>query len=135
MTKVKQNNKGITLIALVVTIVVLLILAGITITALFGDNGLITRAKIADQKTKEGAQNDISAIEDLGAQLNTIVNGTGDNPPGITPTSTIEELMANASKDNEIVLDKYGNPIKVPAGFKILAHGTRKWKSYSRIYL
>ena len=125
MTKVKQNNKGITLIALVVTIVVLLILAGITITALFGDNGLITRAKIADQKTQEGAQNDISAIEDLGEQLNTIVNGTGDNPPGITPTSTIEELMANASTNNELVLDKYGNKIRVPAGFKILAHGTQ----------
>lgn len=121
-----RENKGITLIALVVTIVVLLILAGITITSLFGDNGLITRAKIADQKTKEGAQKDIEAIEDLGAQLNTIVNGTGDNPPGITPTSTIEELMANESTDNEIVLDKYGNPVKVPAGFKILAHGTRK---------
>ncbi|MGN1270158.1 MAG: Tfp pilus assembly protein FimT/FimU, partial [Clostridia bacterium] len=131
MTKEKQNSKGITLIALVVTIVVLLILAGITIAALFGDNGLIERAKIADQKTKEGAANDISAIENLDAQVNKIVNGTGDNPPGITPTSTIEELMANASTDNEIVLDKYGNPVKVPAGFKILAHGTRKWKPYS----
>ena len=124
MTKVKQNNKGITLIALDVTIVVLLILAGITITALFGDNGLITRAKIADQKTKEGAQNDISAIEDLGAQVNTIVNG-----------QTIESLMARASNKNETVLDKYGNKIRVPAGFKILAHGTRKWKPYSRIYI
>ena len=49
-TKIKQE-KGITLIALVVTIVVLLILAGITITALFGDNGLITRAL---QVAKEG---------------------------------------------------------------------------------
>ena len=35
-----KNNKGITLIALVVTIVVLLILAGISINALIGDNGL-----------------------------------------------------------------------------------------------
>ena len=60
MTKVKQNNKGITLIALVVTIVILLILAGISITALFGENGLIERAKIADQKTKkEGAKEQI----------------------------------------------------------------------------
>ena len=82
MTKVKQNNKGITLIALVVTIVVLLILAGITITALFGENGLIERAKIADQKTKEGAQNDIEAIKNLGTQVNTILNGgtSGENP-------------------------------------------------------
>ena len=129
-----RQEKGITLIALVVTIVVLLILAGITITALFGDNGLITRAKIADQKTKEGAQNDISAIEDLGVQLNTIVNGTTGGSEEEPPTkSRLEELMETAATDNETVYDKYGNPIKVPAGFKILAHGTRKWKSYSRI--
>ncbi|MGN1269980.1 MAG: Tfp pilus assembly protein FimT/FimU [Clostridia bacterium] len=124
MTKVKQNNKGITLIALVVTIVVLLILAGISITALFGDNGLITRAKIADQKTKEGAQNDIEAIENLDEQVDVMINGP-----------TIETLMTKASTKNETVYDKYGNKIRVPAGFKILAHGTRKWKSYSRIYL
>ncbi|MGN1269272.1 MAG: Tfp pilus assembly protein FimT/FimU [Clostridia bacterium] len=82
MTKEKQNSKGITLIALVVTIVVLLILAGITIAALFGENGLIERAKIADQKTKEGAQNDIEAIKNLGTQVNTILNGgtSGENP-------------------------------------------------------
>lgn len=39
------NQKGITLIALVVTIVVLLILAGVSINALFGNNGIISRAK------------------------------------------------------------------------------------------
>ncbi|MGN1269418.1 MAG: Tfp pilus assembly protein FimT/FimU [Clostridia bacterium] len=125
MTKEKQNSKGITLIALVVTIVVLLILAGITITALFGENGLIERAKIADKKTAEGAQNDISAIKGLDAQVDAIITGK----------ETIESLMARASNQNETVLDKYGNKIRVPAGFKILAHGTRKWKSYSRIYL
>ena len=38
------NQKGITLIALVVTIVVLLILAGVSINALFGNNGIISRA-------------------------------------------------------------------------------------------
>ena len=125
MTKVKLNSKGITLIALVVTIVVLLILAGITITALFGENGLIERAKIADQKTKEGAQNDIEAIENLDEQVDVMING---------PT-TMEDLMTKASKYNKTVYDKYGNKIRVPAGFKILAHGTRKWKPYSRIYI
>lgn len=64
-----NTQKGITLIALVVTIVVLLILAGISITALYGDNGLITRAKIADQKTNEAIQNDIEAINNIAEQL------------------------------------------------------------------
>ncbi|MGN1269989.1 MAG: Tfp pilus assembly protein FimT/FimU, partial [Clostridia bacterium] len=110
MTKEKQNSKGITLIALVVTIVVLLILAGITITAIFGDNGLIIRAKIADQKTKEGAQDDIEAIESLDEQVDTILNG---------PT-TMEDLMREKAKYNKTVYDKYGNKITVPKGFKIV---------------
>lgn len=47
----KQKNTGITLIALVITIVVLLILAGVTITTLTGDNGIITKANEAKENT------------------------------------------------------------------------------------
>lgn len=48
-----KNNKGITLIALVVTIIILLILAGVSIMTLTGDNGIITRAsKAANQVEK-----------------------------------------------------------------------------------
>lgn len=42
-----RGQKGITLVALVVTIIVLIILAGISVSLLVGDNGLITRAKEA----------------------------------------------------------------------------------------
>ena len=45
MNKTKRNARGITLIALVITIIVLLILAGVTIAALSGDNGILTKAK------------------------------------------------------------------------------------------
>ena len=48
------NNKGITLVALVITIVILLILAGIAISLLTGENGLFARAKQAKEKTVEG---------------------------------------------------------------------------------
>ena len=41
-TKVKENQKGITLIALVITIIVLLILASVSISMLTGDNGILT---------------------------------------------------------------------------------------------
>ena len=50
-----KKYEGITLIALVITIIVLLILAGITIATLTGENGLLQRAEEAAQKTKEGA--------------------------------------------------------------------------------
>ena len=43
-TKVKENQKGITLIALVITIIILLILASVSIAMLTGDNGILTRA-------------------------------------------------------------------------------------------
>ena len=53
MLKKKQENKGITLVALVVTIVVLLILAGVTITALTGDNGILSQVARAKQENEK----------------------------------------------------------------------------------
>ena len=47
MDKSKKRNKGITLIALVITIIVLILLAGVTITLVVGDSGLIEKAKDA----------------------------------------------------------------------------------------
>ena len=52
MFKLENKNKGITLIALVVTIVILLILAGISIGALTGDNGIINQAHTAKEDTE-----------------------------------------------------------------------------------
>ena len=49
-----KRDKGITLVALVITTIVLLILAGVTINALSGDNGLLKRAAEAKKKTEEG---------------------------------------------------------------------------------
>ena len=49
-----RNQKGITLIALVITIIVLLILAGVSIAMLTGDNGILTRAGDAKQAQIEG---------------------------------------------------------------------------------
>ncbi len=48
-----MRNKGITLIALVITIIILLILAAVTIATLTGENGIITKAMEAKQKTEE----------------------------------------------------------------------------------
>ena len=48
-----RDTKGITLIALIITIIVLLILAGVTIITLTGENGILKRATTAGQKTNE----------------------------------------------------------------------------------
>ena len=49
-----RNQKGVTLIALVITIIVLLILAGVSIAMLTGDNGILTQAKSAKISQIEG---------------------------------------------------------------------------------
>ena len=51
-----RKNQGITLIALVITVIVLLILAGVTIATLTGDNGILTRAEQAKEKTEEAQE-------------------------------------------------------------------------------
>ena len=56
--KKKEKNNGITLIALVVTIVVLIILAGISISVILGENGLVEKAKRAATQTEEAVAND-----------------------------------------------------------------------------
>ena len=74
-TKIKQE-KGITLIALVITIVVLLILAGVTINALFGNSGIIEKAKEAQSKMNEAIENDLEGINELNQWMDNQVNET-----------------------------------------------------------
>ena len=75
-----QNNyskqRGITLIALVVTIVVLLILAGVSINAVFGQDGIIKRAKYAQNKMDQATQNDLDSINELNNWIDGKINGT-----------------------------------------------------------
>ena len=74
-TNNKRTQKGITLIALVVTIVVLLILAGVSLNAIFSENGLINRAKDAQNKMDQATQNDLAQLDELDSWLENQVNG------------------------------------------------------------
>ena len=63
-----RKDKGITLIALVVTIIVLLILAGISISMLTGQNGILNRAKEAKEQTTVSQKNEeeiLNTMQDL----------------------------------------------------------------------
>ena len=57
-----KDNKGITLIALVITIIVLLILAGVSIALLTGDNGVLNRATTSQDVEKVAAGKDQVAL-------------------------------------------------------------------------
>ena len=78
-----SNQTGITLIALVVTIVVLLILAGVSLNAIFSENGIIKRAKDAQNKMDQATQNDLDSINELNNWIDGKINGSsGENTTG-----------------------------------------------------
>ena len=76
MKKTLKNTNGITLIALVVTIVVLLILAGVSINAVFGQDGIIQKAKDAQNRMDEATKNDLDSINSLNEWIDGKINGT-----------------------------------------------------------
>ena len=117
-----SNQTGITLIALVVTIVVLLILAGVSVNALFGNSGIIEKAKEAQNKMDNATENDQKQIGELTNWINNQVNGTtgGNN----TTTNKLSALVGTVVDKNTKAEDAYGNKITIPKGFKIVAHGT-----------
>ena len=69
MLKLKNNKNGITLIALVITIVVLLILAGISISTLTGNNGILTKSINAKEKTQDAEDKEKIQIAISEAQI------------------------------------------------------------------
>ena len=73
--KIKQE-KGITLIALVVTIVVLLILAGVSISLVLNNNGVISKAKDARDKYAEAQTNDEKQLNEVSDWIDTKVGDT-----------------------------------------------------------
>ena len=123
------KERGITLIALVVTIVVLLILAGVSINAIFSENGIIKRAQDAQNKMNNAQESDLNALNDLDKWINNQVNGItgggttgGDANPSTTPK--ISTLVGKVVDKNTKAEDAYGNKITIPKGFKVVAHGT-----------
>ena len=128
-----SNQTGITLIALVVTIVVLLILAGVSLNAIFSENGIIKRAQDAQNKMDQAAENDQKGINELSNWLDSKINGnsggntTGGNTTGGDDTSTTQKISTLVGKvvdKNTKAEDAYGNKITIPKGFKVVAHGT-----------
>ena len=72
-----KSNKGITLIALVITIIVLLILAGVTIAALSGDNGILRRATEAKEQTNQKNDEETEKIGGYESTIDQYVDGNG----------------------------------------------------------
>ena len=94
MEKFIKKTKGITLIALVVTIVVLLILAGVSINMVLGENGIVTKAKDARDKTEQAKQNDLAQLDKLDNWITNNVNGNGNSTE---PSTLVKQITNNGT--------------------------------------
>ena len=108
MKELKNNRqKGITLIALVVTIVVLIILATVSILAVFGDNGIIARAQTAKDTHEKGKADETNTLDDYASYIGNYLDGKGGSSGGNIDPDTGWDL------DKVTIIDG-GNGTKVP---------------------
>ena len=92
-----REKRGITLIALVVTIVVLLILAGITISLVFSENGVITKAKEAKEETRGAAVEEARDMWELDKSLTEYVGGS---------SQSLDELLDSLESQKQITAEE-----------------------------
>ena len=85
-----DRQRGITLIALVVTIVVLIILATVSILAVFGDNGIIARAQTAKDTHEEGKADETNTLDDYASYIGNYLDGKGGSSGGDDTTKPVE---------------------------------------------
>ena len=103
----RKENKGITLVALVITIIILLILAGISISTLT-NTGIFEKAKDAKEKSEVAEKQQSETLDSYERELNKY---TSDN---------LEENIGVKFEKNTELHDKNGSKIIVPAGFKVV---------------
>ena len=116
-----NKNKGITLIALVITIIILLILSGISISALT-NQGLFKNAKTAQNATEKAEKEQGQRLNEYEDEINKYLNNSNeDEKIGLITDNINKEL---SKTDNTKLKDEKGNRIVVPAGFKIVNGAT-----------
>ena len=106
----KRNIKGITLVALVITIVILLILAGISISVLT-NTGLFGKAKEAKEKSEAAEKQQSEKLDSYEKELNKYTS---------VELTTNKTGTVLSEKENIELHDKNGAKIIVPAGFKVV---------------
>ena len=116
--KIRKNEQGVTLIALVVTIVVLLILAATSIAMLTGDDGIITNAQKAQVANQEAEVIDKMGLAYSTVRTEAMVKMSTD--PGYQPIEHIEELANIAAKEIGLTnAEKAEVPEKITDGYKV----------------
>ena len=101
-----KNNKGITLIALVITIIVLLILAGVSIAMLTGENGILNQASKAGSSTQVAEAKELAGI-DVSTALSKFYEDKYTNVNTTLGSTTPEQYLTTSGNITVSYPDKY----------------------------
>ena len=120
-----QENKGITLIALVVTIVVLIILATVSINAVLGQNGIIGKAKQAKESYEKSVKAEDTAMQELLNEMAQYNEGSSSDDEKVTLPAGWNGDKVNPvkSEDNIVVPVPKGYTASTVAGEKSVSSG------------
>ena len=118
--RITKTNQGITLIALVITIIVLLILAGVSISAVIGENGIATKAKEAKEATELAKEEEERVLMEMEQYINS------EFLEPISTDTTITEFNRTLTGEKST----FKNPI-IPVGFKAVNDGA-SWDIISK---
>ncbi len=120
----KKLNEGITLIALVITIVVLIILAGVSINLVLGENGLFSKAREATEMFSEAQKEEEEVLAELEMEIRDNENLpeiTNETPAGTQVKLPNEWITTDENKEEKIsvraVAVGEGDKVPVPKGF------------------
>ena len=111
--ELKYGKKGITLISLVVTIIILLILAGVTIATLTGDNGILNQATKAKEETQKASEDELRKLTILEATSH-LEEYEYEDPSGAKITIPAKCAVSqvegeSAFEDGLVIIDANGN--------------------------
>ena len=123
-SKTYSKERGITLIALVITIIILIILATVTITLVFGEGGLIQRAQEGKELTEQAGQDEQDELKGAEEFINGVLSGTdlpeaSTDPTEQTPTPIEEITKGEIFEETTKVEDATDDTFYVPGGFGI----------------
>ena len=112
--KMAKERRGVTLIALVITIIVLLILAGVTIAMLTGENGIISKAMQAKTKTEDSKETEEAGLK----KIENYINGkSAEAGVVIQDLKSIKSDGTEGEVIGEKVSDGAGGVVPVPNEF------------------
>ena len=95
MKKKEKKERGITLVALVVTIIVLLILAGTTIATIFGENGIIKMAQKAKDETEKAQEETDKQLQNLMNELSNVIENETEKTTEWTQPDPLKPEITN----------------------------------------